>query len=168
MSVLIKRELADFHPLDADDVVPTIWNGDHVGMRLSEALRTLRMLPGSGGGSSSVWPPYLYEFEDLLAQQKQGELERTQKIKNRTRLSPSLIEISRMEIVILWPMQYLLLRAPHLIEPVMWLSHAYSIERDASWVTRRRGGFIDTWQARYVQGCSVIASGLIAEKVTVF
>jgi hypothetical protein len=168
--MLIKRdELAQFHPLDADeDAVPAIWNGDHVGMRLSEALMTLRMLPGGGGGSSSVWPPYLYEFDDLVAQEKQGEFERTQKIKNRTRLSPSLNEISRMEIVILWPMQYLMPRAPHLIESVMWLSHAYSIERDASWVTRRRGGFIDTWQARYVQGCGMIANGLIAEKVTVF
>jgi hypothetical protein len=168
--MLIKRdELSNFHPLDDDEILPAIWNGDHVGLRLSEALRTLRMLPGGGtGGSISVWPPYLYEFEDLLAQQKQGELERTMKIQNRTRLSPSLNEISRMEVVILWPMQHLLTRASHLIEPVMWLSHAYSIERDASWVTRRRGGFVDTWQARYAQGCALIADGLIAEKVMVF
>jgi hypothetical protein len=169
--MLIKRgELLDFNPLDVDDrdLLPDVWNGDHVGMRLSEALRTLRMLPGGGGGSISIWPPYLYEFEDLLAQQIQGELERTMKIQNRTRLSPSLNEISRMEIVILWPMQYLLKCAMHLIEPVMWLSHAYSIERDASWVVHRRGGFIDTWQARYAQGCGLIADGLVADKVTVF
>jgi hypothetical protein len=170
MMVLIKRDLAEFHPLDADDrdLLPRVWTGDHVGMRLTEALQTLRMLPGGGGGSTSVWPPYLYEFEDLLAQQRQGELERTMKIQNRTRLSPSLNEISRMEVVLLWPMQYLLKHSAHLLEPVMWLSHAYSMERDASWVVHRRGGFIDTWQARYAQGCTVIADGLIAEKVTVF
>jgi hypothetical protein len=79
-------------------------------------------------------PPYLYEFDDLVEQQKQGELERTQKIQNRTRVLPSLDEITRMEAVICWPMDFLMFGSPQLVEAVMWVSHAHSMGRDIDWV----------------------------------
>ena len=79
------------------DELPARWDGPHVGRRLMEAMVTLRALPMGGAvGYKAAWPAYAYEFEDLLAQQAQGELERTQAIQNRTRLMPSLGEISAM------------------------------------------------------------------------
>ncbi|WP_028164092.1 hypothetical protein [Bradyrhizobium elkanii] len=170
MTTLLRRaqDLLPFDPLDEQPMLPSVWTGEHVGLRLVEAMQTLRLLPGEGLGSRSAWPPYLYEFDDLVEQQRQGELERTQQIQNRTRVSPSLTEISRMELVIWWPMHFLMFGAPHLVESVMWLSHAYSIERDAEWVVRKRGGFADTWRARHARGCEIIAEGLMAEKVRVF
>src|ERR1700748_2545550 len=89
------------------DETPSTWNGPHVGRRLSEAMRTLAMLPMGGGGSASAWPPYVYEWDDLLAQQAQGELERTQQLQNRIRLLPSSREVQRMEAAICWPAEYL-------------------------------------------------------------
>jgi hypothetical protein len=169
MAMLLRRaeDVPPFDPLD-DPALPMVWTGEHVGLRLVEAMQTLRLLPGGSGGTMSTWPSYLYEFDDLVEQQKQGELERTQKIQNRTRISPSLNEISRMELVIWWPMHFLMLSSPRLVEAVMWVSHAHSIERDIEWVVRKRGGFVDTWRARHAHGCEIIASGLVLDKVRVF
>src|SRR5262245_57956718 len=128
MAILLRRveDALPFDPLDDQEVLPSVWSGEHVGLRLIEAMQTLRLLPGGSSSASSAWPPYLYEFDDLVEQQKQGELERTQKIQNRTRVLPSLSEITRMETVIWWPMHFLMMGTPQLVEAVMWLSHAHS------------------------------------------
>ena len=171
MAILLRRveEVLPFDPLDADqEVLPSVWTGEHVGLRLVEAMQTLRLLPSVCRATSSAWPPYLYEFDDLVEQHKQGELERTQKIQNRTRVLPSLNEISRMETVIWWPMHFLMFGSPQLVEAVMWLSHAHSIGRDVDWVVRKRGGFAETWLSRHAHGCEIIAAGLMTEKVRVF
>lgn len=162
------EDVPPFDPLDQQDMLPSVWSGAYVGLQLVEAMQTLRLLPNGARSSSSAWPPYLYEFDDLVEQQKQGELERTQKVKNRTRLLPSLNEITRMEAVICWPMNYLMFGSPQLVEAVMWVSHAHSIGREADWVVRRRGGFVDTWLSRHARGCEIIAAGLVMEKVRVF
>ena len=47
---------------------------------------------GSGGGRS-CWPSYCYEWEDLIAQQAQGELERTQQMQNR---GMQVIDVNRL------------------------------------------------------------------------
>ena len=96
--------------LDLLDEPPPRWIGGHVGRRLSEALRTLAALPMGGAGGTSAWPAYTYEFEDLLAQYEQGELERTQAQQNNIRLLPSLRDVTRMEAAISWPVQYLITR----------------------------------------------------------
>lgn len=75
-------------PMELLNVAPPLWTGPHVGRRLTEAMQTLRELPMGNGGGSSCWPSYCYEWEDLLAQQAQGELERTQQLQNRIRLLP--------------------------------------------------------------------------------
>lgn len=170
-ALLIKREeMQRLHPLDVqEEVVPNVWDGMHVGLRLTEALATLRLLPMPfDGGSGGAWPAYIYEFDDLVEQQRQGELERTQKIQNRTRISPSLNEISRMEICLWWPMQYLYLEVPHLLTAVSWVAHAHAINRDIKWVVRKRGGYADTWLDNFDKGCGLIADGLVEEKVSVF
>src|SRR6516225_5640430 len=59
--------------LEILDETPPTWDGPHVGRRLMEAMRTLRLLPMPGvTGYRPAWPPYLYEFDDLVAQEKQG------------------------------------------------------------------------------------------------
>ena len=147
---------------------PSRWNGPHVGRRLTEAMQTLRQLPVPGiCGYRSNWPAYVYEWEDLLAQHEQGELERTQAIQNRTRLLPSLIEISRMEIAICWPVDYLS-RTIHLVVAVNAVALAHALERDAGWVAAKRGGYADTWRQRHDQGCEIIASKLRERCAPVF
>ena len=170
MAILLRRveDALPFDPLDDQELLPSVWSGEHVGLRLTEAMQTLRLMPGGGATASSAWPPYLYEFDDLVEQQKQGELERTQKIQNRARVLPSLSEITRMETVIWWPMHFLMMGTPQLVEAMMWLSHAHSIGRDVEWVVRKRGGFAETWLSRHSHGCEIIAAGLVLEKVRVF
>ncbi|KRQ99255.1 hypothetical protein [Bradyrhizobium valentinum] len=171
MTMLVRCGDIKFNPLEdavMEDIAPSTWNGPHVGKRLAEAMRTLRTLPvGAGGGSGNAWPPYCYEFDDLVAQKEQGELEQTQKIQNRVRVMPSLSDVSRMEIAIFWPAQFLGHR-PELMTAVNAVALAHSMERDAGWVTRKRGGYADTWRARHDAGCVVIADGLHFDRVPVF
>lgn len=149
------------------DETPSTWNGLHVGRRLCEAMRTLAMLPMGGGGASSAWPAYCYEWDDLLAQQAQGELERTQALQNRIRLLPSSRAVQRMEVAICWPAEYLA-RLVHLLRAVNGVALAHSLELDAGWVAAKRGGYADTWRERHDQGCDVIARGLRSCRVPVF
>jgi hypothetical protein len=151
-----------------DDEVPSTWSGPHVGRRLVDAMRTLRLVPvGIRFGYGSSWPPYVYEWEDLLAQNAQGELERTQQLQNRTRLLPSFAEVSRMERAICWPIDFLS-RCAHLVVAVNAVAWAHALERDAGWVAAKRGGYGDTWRTRHDQGCDIIADRLRAGRVPVF
>jgi hypothetical protein len=131
-------------------------------------MQTLKELPmGNGGAGTSCWPAYSYEWEDLLAQQAQGELERTQQQQNRIRLLPSLRAISEMETAIVWPAEYLG-RLPDLLRAVNAVALAHSLDRDAGWVATKRGGYADTWRQRHDAGCAIIAQGLRARRVPVF
>ena len=153
--------------LELLDDAPPQWTGPHVGRRLCEAMRTLKELPMGNGGGSSCWPAYSYTFDDLLAQQAQGELERTQQLQNRIRLLPSLRAISEMETAIVWPAEYLG-RLPDLLRAVNAVALAHSLDRDSGWVAAKRGGYGDTWRQRHDAGCSLIAQGLRAGRVPVF
>jgi hypothetical protein len=123
-------------------------------------------IPGVGGYRPG-WPSYVYEFEDLVAQKEQGQLERTQQLQNRTRLLPSLVEVSRMEIVIVWPAQFLA-RSLSIVVAVNAVAFAHALDRDSGWVAAKRGGYGDTWRARHDQGCEIIAAGLRDQRISVF
>jgi hypothetical protein len=154
--------------LELIDETPPRWDGPHVGRRLMEAMRTLRMLPMLRlGGFGSPWPSYQYEFEDLLAQHEQGELERTQQQQNRTRLSPTIRAITACEAAIVWPACYL---RGHLeiAQATNSVALAHALDRDAGWVAAKRGGYADTWRQRHDLGCEIIATRLRAELVPVF
>jgi hypothetical protein len=153
--------------LELLDETPPTWTGPHVGLRLTEAMRTLAMLPMGGGGGCAAWPAYCYEWDDLLAQQAQGELERTQALQNRIRLLPSSREVQRMEAAICWPAEYLA-RLIHLLRAVNAVALARSLDRDSGWVANKRGGYADTWRERHDQGCAIIARGLRACRTPVF
>jgi hypothetical protein len=149
------------------DDTPAIWTGPHVGRRLTEAMRTLALLPMPGVGGYAAWPAYSYEWEDLLAQHEQGELERSQQLQNRIRLLPSSREVQRMEAAISWPAQHLA-QLPPLLVAVNAVSLAHALDRDVGWVANKRGGYADTWRQRYDEGCSIIALGLRACRSPVF
>jgi hypothetical protein len=170
MSMLLCDPLK-FNPLEdaaMDDIAPSVWSGPHVGKRLAEAMRTLRLLPmPTIAGYSTAWPAYRYEFEDLLAQEQQGELEKTMRTQNRVRLLPSYSDVTRMEAAIYWPARYLA-RSGWLLRAVNAVALAHSLDRDAGWVAARRGGFADTWRANHDRGCEIIADGLRGELVPVF
>lgn len=165
-------ERLKFNPLEdwaMDDIAPSTWDGPHVGRRLMEAMRILRMLPADVmRGYSAAWPAYGYEFEDLLAQQEQGELERTQRIQNRTRILPSYQDVTRMEQAICWPAQFLRENAEYLRRAVNAVALAHSLDRDAGWVAAKHGGYADTWRFNHDRGCDIIASGLRRELAPVF
>lgn len=171
MPTLIKRDdLTSMDLLDdASAALPPRWTGEHVGLRIAEGFVTFRAMPlGAKGGAASAWPSYMYEWEDLLAQQAQGELEATQRQQNRTRVSPSVREITRAIEVSYWPMKYLAMKHPQLCEAVNAVALAHALDRDAGWVTRKRGGFADTWRQRHDRGCEIIAAGLVNDRVSVF
>jgi hypothetical protein len=162
-SLIRRDDPLKFNPLEdavIDDIAPPLWSGPHVGKRLSEAMRTLRMLPmRTVAGYCAAWPAYSYEFEDLLAQQEQGELEKTQRMQNRARLLPSYSDVTRMEAAIYWPARFLA-QQEELMRAVNLVALAHSMERDSGWVANQRGGYADTWRDRHDKGCEIIARGL--------
>ncbi|MBO4221990.1 hypothetical protein [Bradyrhizobium neotropicale] len=140
--------------------VPPRWDGGHVGRRLCEAMQTLRMLPmASVAGYRGGWPAYAYEFDDLLAQAAQGELEKTMAAQNRTKLLPSYRDVTRMEAAICWPAQFLS-GLHHLVRAVNCVALAHALEQDAGWVARKHGGYAETWRANHDKGCDLIATAL--------
>ncbi|WP_441232575.1 hypothetical protein [Bradyrhizobium sp. 1200_D9_N1_1] len=57
---------------------------------------------------------------------------------------------------------------PDLCEGVNAVAQAHSLGFDCAWVTRKRGGYADTWRARHDEGCEIIAMALIKDRVPVF
>jgi hypothetical protein len=172
LNLLRRVDPTFWNPLDPPPV-PKTWTGPHVGLRLCEGLRTLKALPLNGHfhglrSLASWWPAYRYEFEDLLAQTETAELERTMRAQNVAKVQPSAHAVAIAEAAIYWPMKYLGQRFPDLAVAVNAVALAHSIERDAGWVVRKRGGFADTWRSRHDRGCDLIATGLTADRTPVF
>jgi hypothetical protein len=167
-SLLRSTPLPDFNLLDEDHPPPK-WCGDWVSRRWVEGLKTLRLIPFKGAppGFGKAWPAYAYEWQDLIAQQQQGELQATQHEQNRVRLQPSYRQVTMCEAVISWPL-YLADLEPVLLafNRVGW---AYACERDATFVVASRyGGCAETHLARYVKGCTLISDKLRGYRIPVF
>lgn len=147
---LIKAEAIKFNPLEDEvltEVVPAHWNGPHVGVRISDAFRTLSRLPSSSVRTVfGYWPSYAHSWEDMLAQLEQAadEQAREHRIANRARLSPDITEVSRMERALAWPLHYLG-ALPLLARAVNAMAFAHATGRDATWLARR-GGDAALWQ----------------------
>jgi hypothetical protein len=97
-----------------------------------------------------------------------GELEELQREANRTRVLPSAQEISRMELVIDWPMDYL--AEPRHVLIVHVCARVASFDGDLAREIKRRnyGGDAEQWQQMNWQFCDSIADQLISERVMVF
>ena len=119
--------------------------------------------------SGSHWPAYAHDWADLLAQQEADaeQKQRDQHEQNRVRLRPSAIEIMRMEQAIVWPARYLR-ELPQLIRAVQAVAVARSRDSDTDGAGRRlrlSGHVVRQWNG---EGLSVIATGLIKDRIRVF
>lgn len=167
----------DWHPLDgvpAPEYVPPYWDGPHVGKRLSEAMRVLSDLPTHGkmiGGYGSMWPAYQVQVEwsDLLAMTQADPAQQAQDAagRNRTRATPSSIEIAHMEVAIGWPGTYLI-RFPQLLRCVTNVAYMRARGQSIHRAARRLR------QPPYVvrrfnrDGLDAIALGLRKDEVVIF
>lgn len=105
----------EWHPLDGGPVaeyIPPAWDGPHVGVRLIEGYKTLSCLPDRtrhSSSSSGFWPETWVEWTDMLAQTTSDEASKEidAKIRNRVKARPNAQEVSRMEIVMMWPAHYI-------------------------------------------------------------
>jgi hypothetical protein len=97
-----------------------------------------------------------------------GELEELQREANRTRVLPSAQEISRMELAIDWPLQFL--NEPRHVLIVNVCARVASFDGDLAREIKRRnyGGDAEQWQQMNWQFCDSIADQLISERVMVF
>jgi hypothetical protein len=163
--------LRDWHPLDhtpAPEYIPPQWDGPHVGKRLAEALRTLRIngYPRPFGNS---WPTYQIEWSDALAQLEADETQQEQeaRAKNWTRIIPSAAEIAHMETAIVWPARYLS-HVPQLLRTVQAVAVARARDRDIAHAARKLslpGRLARRWNN---EGLDMIAVGLWRDEVAVF
>src|SRR5262245_47343157 len=92
-----------WHPLSgvpAPEYIPPSWIGPHVGLRLVEALRTLRRIPVANGPREcgGSWPTTQYTWTDQLAQLQGDPDELAQDVRRRnwTKIIPSSEDIARM------------------------------------------------------------------------
>jgi hypothetical protein len=71
--------------------------------------------------------------------------------------------ISHMETALWWPAKYLGAK-PELREAVNMIGLAHSLDLDAGWLAKKRGGYADTWRERHDRGCEVIAGLLTRDR----
>lgn len=164
-----------WHPLDRSpppEYIPPSWTGPHVGLRLVQAMKTLRLMPAARGPQAfgNCWPAYMHEWEDLLAQQgaELDEKQKAEQAQNRTRVLPSAVEISRMESAIAWPARYLAGR-PKLMRVVGVVAAGRAIDRDIASIARRRLRLAPhIARARNREGLDLIAAGLGRDRAPIF
>ena len=165
----------EWHPLDdggqAPEYIPPAWDGPHVGLRLTDAFKTLAMMPDRGASTkfqSGFWPEYYYEWEDLLAQ-KTADIatqEDDASERNRTRVRPSAQAISRMEMAISWPGRYIVEAETACI--VQRVALARSRDLDMSHVARKMRVGAEHVRVGNGLGLAAIAFGLRHNGVHVF
>lgn len=180
-SILIPRGDDAWNPLEdgaMSDIPPAKWNGPHVSKRMAEAFVTLKNIPARIGPRSfgRAWPEFEHDWADLMAQADTSgqrgrmgaeERERDSRVQNRTRNTPTIEQVTRMETVLEWVPRYLW-DAPALIFATNALAYAHAFDRDADWLAKKHGGYPETWQARHWRGCEIVARGLVIDKVAVF
>jgi hypothetical protein len=162
-----------WHPLSgqpAPEYVPPHWIGPHVGLRLIEALRTLRRIPMNGHPREfgNSWPKYAHEFSDRVFYEDDPRWKADEAAeRNRIRPRASAIEIMRMEIAIIWPARYLR-ELPQCLQVVQCVAFARSRHRDITHAAKRlklAGRVVRKWNR---QGLDEIAAGLRRDAVPVF
>jgi hypothetical protein len=162
-----------WHPLSgqqAPQYVPPSWIGPHVGLRLVEALRVLRRVPMNGHPREfgNSWPQYAIKFSERSQYEDDEEWKRDQASeRNQIRPRPSSVEISRMELAIGWPIQYLR-DLPQLLSAVQSAAFVRArhqpLERAARYL-KLPGRVVRRWNR---EGLDLIAAGLRRDAVAVF
>jgi hypothetical protein len=157
----------EWHPLEDDgpapEYVPPARAGPHVGLRLTDAFRTLSQLPNRGASTKltpGFWPEYYYKWEDLLAQKiaDVATQEDDARSRNRARVQPSAREITRMETAISWPGRYI--TEPDIARIVQRVALARSRELDMSYVAGKMRVGAEHVRVGNGLGLAAIAFGL--------
>jgi hypothetical protein len=158
-----------WYPLEyisAAEYVPPVWIGAHVGLRLTQAFKTLAAMPAASGPSSKsgYWPSHPMEWIDTKAKEhewlndyeQQREAAR-QWARTRHRATPE--EVGRMEYLNQRPL------VMRLVQQVAW-SRARGIETDK--IAHRLGKPAVTVRRINRAGLDAIAAGLRRDGVAVF
>jgi hypothetical protein len=163
----------DWNPIGGGrppEYVPEVWTGSHVGFRLVEAFMTIGNMPTNGIGGSAVgfWPPYLYTWDDLLAQQESDDLLKADAANkaNSARIRPTAQEISRMEQAISWPGRYC--QHVSIARIVQRVAHYRSHNIDISIVAIKMKQDHKMLRTSNRIGLDLIAEGLRRDHVRVF
>jgi hypothetical protein len=164
----------NWHPLDgvpAPEYIPPYWDGPHVGRRLIEAFRTLDRTPMRGMSAfGSTWPAYRQEFREYYAAlvgDERAEHATIAAERNRVRVMPSAIEITRMELVIGWPARYLG-DQPQLAIIVGTVARLRALDWPMENIARKLRYGPSTARRHNRHGLDIIARGLRLEPVIVF
>lgn len=138
--------------------------------RLEEAYRVLASQPGARGRqASTVWPATTADrlsILDMIELMGTGELEARAEERNRVRLTPTALEISRMEEALGWPSRYLRDRpeqARAIQLRAMWSAMGADIRRRCA----RRGLDHDALNRDWQEALALITGALAADRVPV-
>jgi hypothetical protein len=161
----------EWHPLDgvpAPEYIPRNWDGMHVGKRLIEGFRTLARVPLDWGPKhyGTAWPAYRLEHREWFAALVDAENPTPiVAARNRTRLAPAAIEITRMEIVIGWPGRYL---SADLSRVVQHVARYRALDWATEDIARKLGLSPSHLRRCNRMGLDQIARALHTERVAVF
>src|SRR5262245_43381701 len=102
--------VAQWHPLDGTpypDYPPPFWDSGWVSVRMVDAYRVLRSLPGRVGPecSSGQWPDILAEWGDLIEAEAWRNRQRENSPRQVERWTSD--EIARADEALAWPLAYL-------------------------------------------------------------
>lgn len=159
----------EFQRLNPNEV-PDAWTPEYVGVRLRQAFETLRHLPEKevARGHGQGWPSYVYEAEDLRAQQEQAAAEEEAGTAEpaRIRLPVPSSAISRMEEALAWPGRHLA-HDPALAKLVMHVAIAQARRVSIKALCQRMKWNDATVRRRRQAGLTIIASALAQSSVPI-
>ena len=163
----------NWHPLDgvpAPEYIPKNWDGPHVGRRLIEGFRTLARTPmrQAAGFRPTSWPLYRQEVSEYFAALVDAENPIAAAAeRNRARLAPSAVEITRMELVIGWPARYLG-DQPELAIIVQVVARYRALDWPLEDIARKLRRAPPLVRRCNRLGLDTIASGLVREAIAIF
>lgn len=162
-SILIPGE--NWNPLDGPpppEYIPDDWDGPHVGMRLTQAFKTLGALPGGkSGGKLGFWPEMFGEMEEP------ADLPDPLTTASRTKQKPSARDISRMEEAIGWPGAHLA-HDLELARTVQRVAFYKAMELDMATVAQRMRHHPKQLRASNRSGLDQIATALRRARLPIF
>lgn len=141
--VLVPGE--SWSPLDGTpcpEYIPEQWDGVHVSVRLIEGFKTLGCLPERDRhkqSASGFWPETWAEWGDELAQVTADHAQREidAKIRNKVRSRPSAQDVGRMDIVLMWPANFVAHKSVTMARIVQAVAYMRAKEYDLEKIARK-------------------------------
>lgn len=160
-------DIAIVHPFKLElesEYVPEFWTDTYVAERLIAAIKVVRALPARNlfpSEGAGFWPRYPYEWEDLLAQNENVDLD-----PKPARYRSSADEISKANEAIGWPLKYLIGMVPHARAASLY-ALAKACEIAEARIAKAEGMAQHTLRRRAGIAYGRIADGLNRDKVPV-